>query len=335
MARLLSPTPENIALCAAALRRGEVVAIPSETVYGLAASALNPEACRRIFQIKERPLVDPLIVHVGINAPLETYAQIPPLFPLLRKHFWPGPVSFILPKKAIIPDLITAGLPSVALRCPDHPVLQELLQRTGLPLAAPSANPFGYISPTTAAHVEENLGARIDLILDGGPCTVGLESTILDLRQSDHEITVRRPGMLDLAHLEKIAGVPVVLARPDPAHQDENAQIAPGLLSRHYSPRTKLVLVEDLAQIPPTKAPTGFLFYSTPNREIREKLQNAGHQTCILTAQGDPREAARHLYAALRQLDQAGLTCLYAEWAPPSPWSDTLNDRLRRAASQG
>ena len=333
MALILSPTPAHLERCAAALRQGQVVAIPSETVYGLAASALHEEACRDIFRIKGRPLVDPLIVHVAQDAPLDRYADLPPVLEVLRERFWPGPVSFILPKKPLIPDLITAGLPSVALRCPSHPVLQDLLRRTGLPLAAPSANPFGYISPTTAGHVADSLGNRVDLILDGGPCPVGLESTILDLCHPEKGLILRRPGLLDPAEIEAVTGLPVLLPPVEETAQDAAPQIAPGSLTRHYSPRTSLTLHDTLGTVKPDGPPTGFLFYQFPGAARIEELEAGGHRVGWLTRNNDPEEAARQLYAVLREMDAANLSLIRAEWVPSSRLAPTLNDRLRRAAA--
>ncbi|HWA07830.1 MAG TPA: L-threonylcarbamoyladenylate synthase, partial [Opitutaceae bacterium] len=204
-ARILRGTPRNLARLAAALRRGELVAVPTETVYGLAANALDARACRRIFRAKGRPAHDPLIVHLATTDELAQVA-VPNASALkLARKFWPGPLTMVLPKTSAVPAVVSAGRPSVAVRQPSHPLFRRLLRLSGVPLAAPSANAFGYVSPTTAAHVQAGLGRRIGYILDGGPSAIGLESTIVDLRDP-RKPRLLRPGAITRAQLERVLG---------------------------------------------------------------------------------------------------------------------------------
>ena len=233
-ARIYRGTPQQLARLARRLQAGELVAVPTETVYGLAANALDARACRRIFVAKGRPANDPLIVHIHALTQLNEIAQINPAVLKLARAFWPGPLTFVLPKKPIVPDAVSAGLPSVAVRMPSHPLFRRLLRLTEVPLAAPSANRFGYVSPTTAEHVRTGLGDKISHILDGGPCAIGLESTIVDLRDP-RKPRLLRPGAVTLAELSRTLGIRV---RPAPTRARAGGQLAPGLLARHYSPRT-------------------------------------------------------------------------------------------------
>jgi L-threonylcarbamoyladenylate synthase len=233
-AKIYRGSPRNLAALARRLRVGELVAVPTETVYGLAADAGNARACRAIFRAKGRPATDPLIVHIHSMAELGELAVPNTPARLLAAAFWPGPLTLVLPKRASVPDVVTAGRRSVAIRMPRHPLLRRLLKLTGRPLAAPSANPFGYVSPTTAEHVRSGLGRRIGHILDGGPARVGLESTIVDLRDPKAP-RLLRPGMITRRQIEKVlrcklAGLSGRSAKPGAA------QIAPGQLARHYSP---------------------------------------------------------------------------------------------------
>jgi L-threonylcarbamoyladenylate synthase len=202
-ARVLRGTPRNIALLARALRRGQLVAVPTETVYGLAANALSPAACAAIFRAKGRPANDPLIAHIHDLAQLDQLAHRNPAVEKLARAFWPGPLTIVLPKKPIVPDIATSGLPSVAIRMPAHPLFRALLKKCALPLAAPSANPFGYISPTRAAHVRDGLGKKIPRILDGGECAIGLESTIVDLRDPRRP-AILRPGKISAKQIARV-----------------------------------------------------------------------------------------------------------------------------------
>ncbi|MCC5789333.1 MAG: threonylcarbamoyl-AMP synthase [Opitutales bacterium] len=337
--RLLSPTDAHLDLCAEALERGELVAIPTETVYGLAANAFNEEACRNIFAVKGRPLGDPLILHLAENYSVTEIARETDLFNRLRKVFWPGPVTFVLEKSPRIAPLLTAGLSSVAIRCPAHPVTKGLLRRCPFPVAAPSANPFGYISPTTAQHVEASLGGKLPYILDGGSAEVGLESTILDVRDP-HKIRILRYGSIDLTTLQKTAGdvtleLPRERPHEDPA--DNSPREAPGTLWRHYSPRKPLHLFatrKQLEEILPTPKKYSFLFHTRPSEDFFSGETNAQTTFHWLSENGDQEEMGRNLYACLRTLDASSSDEIWAETIPPGPLSKALNDRLVRAAAK-
>jgi len=330
-ARLLAPTPANLRRLAAVLRAGGLVAVPTETVYGLAAHALDPRACRAIFRAKRRPAFDPLIVHVPDLAAAEALAVWNDAARALARAFWPGPLTLVLPRQPIVPDVVTSGGDSVALRCPAHPVMRRLLRLAGIPLAAPSANPFGYVSPTTAAHVAESLGHRIPYILDGGPCRVGVESTIVDLREPRHPV-ILRPGAVTAREIRAVLrGGPVRTSRAAPSP----LPVAPGLLARHYSPRTPLQLGSAAATralarlLPPGEA---VVLWRKPARVPA----TARGRVFWLTARGQAAEAARRLYRVLRELDARGFRRAHVARVPATagPLADALNDRLRRAANR-
>jgi L-threonylcarbamoyladenylate synthase len=322
---------------ARALRRGELVAVPTETVYGLAANALDARACRRIFQAKGRPASDPLIVHLLEAADLAQVAVPNAAALRLARKFWPGPLTLVLPKKAIVPDVVSAGRPSVAVRVPSHPLFRRLLQASGLPLAAPSANAFGYVSPTTAEHVLAGLGDRIGHILDGGASSIGLESTIVDLRDPTKP-RLLRPGAITRHDLERALGcrVPPATATKRPSR---GAQLAPGLLQRHYSPRTPVELharidPSDVAKRDPL-AREAWLFLAKPKRRPRLKRgANANANVHWLDSRGDLHGAAHQLFGKLRALDAGGWKKIHVELAPGSGLADAINDRLRRAAAR-
>ena len=320
---LLSTSPGDLARAAELLRAGKIVAVPTETVYGLAADALNPTALAKVFAAKGRPLVDPLIVHLADIADLPKVAEPDPRLARLAR-FWPGPLTVVLRRLPVVPDLVTAGRDTVAVRVPSHPAFRALLAATG-PLAAPSANPFGYVSPTTARHVRDSLGERCPWIVDGGPCAHGVESTILDLSEPSRA-RLLRPGPVPREDLEAALGAPLeVVTRSAPA---DEAQLAPGMLERHYSPRTPLRLFARGAApvIPPAHA--ALLLQS------RRASLPAGAEPFLLSESGDPAEAARALFALLRQLDRRGYEVIVAELADESGIGVALNDRLRRAAAR-
>lgn len=324
---ILPASEKGLEIAAGMLRRGETVSIPTETVYGLAANALDDAASRRIFEIKGRPLIDPLIVHLtGLEA-ASAFAVVNPAAEALAAAFWPGPLTLILEKTRAIPDLITAGLTSVAIRAPAHPLAQRLLQRLEFPLAAPSANPFGCLSPTLPGHVAASLGHRISAILDGGPCHHGLESTIVDLRDPSRP-TLLRPGPIDPAALEAVLRRPVFNPSLD-RQSDALPQAAPGMLSKHYSPRAKLLLLPHgqtggTARQKNTRAATVF------NRRPSTGLNQEG--TYWLSEDGSPQECARNLFALLHRLDQTGISEIAVELAEEAGIGRAINDRLRRAA---
>ena len=302
------------------LRAGESVGIPTETVYGLAANALDPAAAVKIFEVKNRPAFDPLIVHLPDIAAVDLYAaEFPAAARVLAERFWPGPLTLLLPKRDNIPDLITSGLPRVALRVPAHPVALALLRRLAFPLAAPSANPFGYISPTTAQHVYDQLAGRIPYILDGGPSTVGVESTIVGFEAGVP--VVYRLGGLALEDIESSVG-PVKIQ----LNQSSNPA-APGMLLSHYAPRKPLHLIEN-GNTPPFKTgvKTGFIAFQRRNNLPADVIQTP------LSENGDIAEAAQHLFAALRALDQSDVDLIFAEKCPETGLGRAINDRLTRAA---
>ena len=310
------------------LQSGDVVALPTETVYGLAADALNPQAVAKIFEAKERPSFDPLIVHLPDKKLLDTVADVPEdvqkVVARLMERFWPGPLTVVLRRLPVVPDLVTAGRDTVAVRVPAHPAFRALLRAAG-PLAAPSANPFGYVSPTLAVHVRDSLGERCPWILDGGPCAHGVESTILDLSDPS-AARLLRPGPIPREALESALGAPIeAVTRAAPADQ---AQLAPGMLERHYSPRTPIRLFArgGSPAIPPGRV--ALLLQS------RRAAAPAGAEIFYLSETGDPAEAARALFALLRQLDRLGLEVIVAELAEESGVGVALNDRLRRAAAR-
>lgn len=308
----------EVAQAADRLRRGGVVAFPTETVYGLGADARNDAAVARIFEIKGRPRFDPLIVHVsepGMVA--DVAAEIPPAARELIRRFWPGPLTLVLPKRAEVSDLVTAGLPTVGVRMPRHPLALELIHRAGVPVAAPSANPFGRTSPTRAEHVASRLGGAVDAILDGGPCAVGVESTILSF--AEERPVVLRVGGLELEAIEAAIG-PVRVAPPT-----DDLPLAPGRLLRHYAPHTRLVLVEEAAALPGGARAGLITFRGHPQEAAFGAVE-------VLSRAGDLREAAAHLFAAMRRLDALGLDVIHAERAPDHGLGRAINDRLRRAA---
>jgi L-threonylcarbamoyladenylate synthase len=325
-ARLYRGSPANLARLARRLRAGELVAVPTETVYGLAANALDARACRKIFTAKGRPTNDPLIVHIHSLAQLGEVAETNAAALRLAKKFWPGPLTLVLPKKSVVPDVVSAGLPSVAVRMPSHPLFRRLLKLCGVPLAAPSANLFGCVSPTTAEHVRASLGKKIRHILDGGPCAIGLESTIVDLRDPRRP-RLLRPGAVMLTELARTLGVRV---RPAPAHaRAQAAPLAPGLLARHYSPRTAVRLHTRLSPVVAAKSPASeaWIFLARP-RGL------AGKNIFWLDARGNLRGAARRLFATLRRVDALGFARIHVELARGEGLADAINDRLRRAAAK-
>jgi L-threonylcarbamoyladenylate synthase len=312
----------NGAIRAAAkkIREGGVVAFPTETVYGLGANAFDSLAVARIFEIKKRPRFDPLIVHIAGPADLALLAtHVPPEARLLLERFWPGPLTLVLPKSGSVPDIVTAGLATVAVRMPDHPVALSLLRRAGVPVAAPSANLFGRLSPTSAADVWEQLGDAVDLIIDGGPSRIGLESTVLSFAGARPELL--RPGGLPLEEIEAVSG-PVEIAR-----DGEKLSSSPGRLPRHYAPNTPLVLRFE-APAQGADARVGLLTLTPPDdRRPYSAVE-------VLSATGDMREAAANLYAALRRLDSLGLDLIVAEPVPNHGLGLAINDRLRRASAR-
>ncbi len=311
-----------IAKAAQLLREGQLVAIPTETVYGLAANALDPDVVLRVFEAKGRPHFDPLIMHLPDAPAIHAHVKdIPPQAELLMAAFWPGPLTLVLPKKAHVPDLVTSGLDTVAVRVPAHPMTQELLRQLDFPLAAPSANLFGHVSPTTAQHVIDQLGDRISYILDGGPTDIGLESTIIGFEEGMP--VIYRLGGLGVEEIERVIG-PVRL------HLNQSSDPkAPGMLKSHYAPRIPLHLGNPTVLMKESQGERiGFLGFNLPLREMAMDRQR------ILSPKGDLKEAAHNLFAHLRELETLGLDAIVAEEVPNVGLGRAINDRLRRAATR-
>lgn len=311
---------KNIDLAVSLLLRNELVAIPTETVYGLAGNAFNDVAVAKIFSVKNRPSFDPLIVHTSSWERLEVMVKdIPPQARFLAEAFMPGPLTLLLPKGDLIPDIVTAGSHFVAVRIPKHPLTLKLLERLPFPLAAPSANPFGYISPTTPEHVAQQLGDKIGYILDGGPCTVGVESTIIGFNAS--QTTIYRKGGIAVEAIEAITG-PVEVK----THSTSNPK-APGMLQSHYAPKVPLFLGNIKAMLPNySKHKVGVISFQKSYDNIPDNHQ------IILSKKGDFTEAARGLFAGMRHLDSMALDAILAELLPERDLGRAINDRLRRAA---
>lgn len=312
----------DLGLAEKLLRNNELVAIPTETVYGLAGNALSEEAVAQIFAVKNRPTFDPLIVHSDSLAKIKSFVlEFPPKALLLAEKFWAGSLTLLLPKKPIIPDLVTAGLPTVAVRIPKHPLTLQLLQRLEFPLAAPSANPFGYISPTTAQHVAEQLGEKIPLILDGGSCSVGVESTIVGFE--GEKAIIYRLGGVSVENIERLIGAVEVKT-----HSSSNP-LAPGNLESHYAPTKKLFLGDlqaILHKYPRQNIGTLVFRKAIPEIPLENQL--------ILSEEGNFTEAAKNLFAMLRKLDKMPVKVIWAELLPEKDLGRAINDRLRRASAK-
>lgn len=296
----------SISEAAAKIRRGELVAFPTETVYGLGANALDPQAVARIYQLKQRPASSPLIVHVAsIEMARRITSEWPPVADNLAREWWPGPLTLVLPKAPAIPDIVTAGLPTVGVRMPDHPIALELIVTAGVPIAAPSANRFTGLSPTTADHVRDAFD--ID-VLEGGPTRVGIESTVVAIENGKPKLL--RPGMISLGDLEQAAA-------PDHA-----AHPAPGMHPKHYSPRTPLLLIQTPAELPDDRG--AYLWRKNPGK--------AAHNVHMPAT---PPEYAARLYAVLHEVDAGGWPWIAVEAPPAEPAWSAILDRLRRAAATG
>lgn len=311
-------TGTDVSLAGRLLREGRLVAFGTETVYGLGANALDARSVARVFEAKNRPHFDPLIVHIADREHVDkVVAAFPKGASLLADAFWPGPLTLVLPKRSVVPDLVTSGRPTVAVRVPAPAATRALLAEAGVPVAAPSANPFGQISPTTAAHVAEQLGDAVDYIFDGGPCTVGIESTVIDLTGSVP--TLLRPGGVTLESLQSVVG------RIDHLTDvSDGPQRAPGMLSRHYSPRTPLIIADEPV---PVSVRAGLLTFR------RRSTASEFERVEVLSPAGDLAEAAVNFFAALRRLDAADLDLIVATPFPQAGLGRALNDRLRRAAA--
>ncbi len=316
------------------LRAGSLVAIPTETVYGLAADALDAEAVAGIFRAKGRPSTNPLIVHVSDAAMARRLAGAWPVSAeAIAAHLWPGPVTVVVPRGPSVPDIVTAGGATVALRCPDHPLARRLIEKVGRPLAAPSANRSEAVSPTTAAHVLESLGNRIDLILDGGPCGRGIESTVVDCTVEPPRIL--RPGPLARERLEAVVGTTV--AWPDTPLDAATAPArSPGLQSKHYAPRTPLEMPADpLAHVAALLAAghrVGWMTMAGAEPQVRQLA--GSRELVIVPMPANPDDYARQLYATLRALDQRELGRIVVDPVPDTDAWRAIYDRLSRAVTQ-
>lgn len=288
------------------LQRGEVIGLPTETVYGLAGNAFDAKAVETIYAIKQRPAANPLIVHVGSIEQAKTFVtEFPPALEALANRFWPGPLTLLLKRTDRIPPVVTAGSDLVAIRIPDHPLTLELLNQLDFPLVAPSANPYTRISPTRAEEVAGYFGDQVPVILQGGACERGLESTIVGLEKD--QVTVYRLGSLSIEELEEVAG-PVTIR-----NQSHSTPLAPGMAKKHYSPQTPLILTPD----------TQAYLSEHPNKRIG----------VFLTGQENPEDIAPIFYSRLQHIDQSGYDLLIASYFPEKGLGRTLNDRLRRACS--
>ncbi len=303
------------------LESGHLVAIPTETVYGLAANAIHEEAVAKIFEAKQRPTFDPLIVHTYSLDQVYQFAEsIHPKLLQLAQTFWPGPLTLLLPKKACIPNLVTSGLDRVGVRVPSHPLTLQLLQQLNFPLAAPSANPFGYISPTSAQHVQKQLGTKLNYILDGGDCNVGIESTIVG--EEDNEIIIYRLGGLSIDAIEQVVGkVSIQL------NQSSNPK-APGQLKSHYAPKKPFFVgsLTDLQKIHSDKKIGIIAFGEFATMQSHTIVKN-------LSETKNYNQAAIHLFSFMRELDESDVDVIICELLPEQNLGLAINDRLRRAAS--
>ncbi len=311
----------DISQAAAFLQANDVVAIPTETVYGLAANIYSEEAVRKIFEVKERPLFNPLIVHLHS---IEQVEQITIEFPekarLLAEHFWPGAITLVLKKNDIIPDLITAGKDTVAVRIPSHPVTLSLLKEIPFPLAAPSANPFNRISPTRSQHVAAYFRDKIPMVLEGGACEKGLESTIVGFEND--EAVIYRLGSTAPEELEKVVGEIRI------RNKKENTPLAPGMLAKHYSPKTKLYLVDDVINFVNNQENKKIAVLSFQNSYNSLNIQHIE----VLSMKGNLEEAASALYDSLHKLDELDVDMIVAERFSDEGLGKSINDRLERAS---
>jgi len=321
--------PAVIADAAARLRAGEAVAFPTETVYGLGANALDPQAVARVFAIKDRPRFDPLIVHIAAATELASLvtdaSAADPRVAALVERFWPGPLTLVLAKRPIVPGIVTSGLETVGVRMPDHPVALELIRAAGVPIAAPSANRFGGISPTRAAHVERQLGDRVGLIVDGGPCRVGVESTVLLVDEGSPVLL--RPGGVGLEAIEAVIG-PVTVP-----HHDEAKALSPGRSASHYAPTARVVLASPDATPSSNGRRLGLLAATEEGRRAAERIGGPFAAVALLSREGDPVEMAARLFDALHELDATGVTEIVAQPVPEVGLGRAVMDRLRRAAA--
>ena len=317
------------------LRAGGLVALPTETVYGLGANALDGDAVARIFAAKKRPAWDPVIVHIAEKRMLdELVTEVPDAARKLIDAFWPGPLTLLLPRGSAIPDLVTAGRPLVGIRMPAHPVAFELIYQAGVPVAAPSANVFGHTSPTTAAHVLEDLDGRIDAVIDAGPTEHGLESTVLDPCRSP--MVIYRPGAITAAQVRSAAGPVEMFQDVSLLDEPREAMPSPGVGLRHYAPKARLILVEGETSTMAGQIADAASRYSSERLGLMLPGGIAAPTTAAAVFQWGqwhaPDEMARDLYAGLRALDQQGCTVILCPVPPSDGIGAAIADRLRKAA---
>ncbi len=322
MAKILQPTLPNLDKLATVLADGEIAAVPTETVYGLAGNALNPKAIAKIYEAKGRPTRNPLIVHIEDLGQLDHITEPSEPANRLADAFWPGPLTLILPKKPTVPDSVTASLSSVGVRMPSHPIFRQLAERCPFPLAAPSANPFGYVSPTKAKHVKEQMGDKIGWILDGGPCGCGIESTILSLADPQQP-TLLRHGSISSQQLEDVLGLKI--RTPDTLAADKGQNLpSPGLMKRHYSPNTPVTLFE--GQAPDSSNSSAIVFLKSTS------CSKPNH--FALSENGEIEEVARNLYNLLQELDHKSFEGIYMELPKGIGTGTAIRDRMQRAAAR-
>jgi L-threonylcarbamoyladenylate synthase len=349
----LNTSPAEIEKAAAVLKSGGLVAFPTETVYGLGADAFNSRALARVFEVKRRPHFDPLIIHIGGIDALGTVANLGRLnarqkkqLDLLVGSFWPGPLTIVLPRRKEVPGLAAAGLPTAAVRFPSNPIAQQLIRLSTGAVAAPSANPFGRLSPSRAEHVIETLGGSIDCIIDGGPCPVGVESTVLELFPTAEPAVPRilRPGGISREQLEAVLGTVEKSAGHSKdgfkKNREESAVLSPGMLKNHYAPLIPLYLHSpgEMALLPFNKN-EGYLFFSVKGMASWKQVKSGGqlpdNQTgaiLALSENADTCEAAANLFEYLHLLEKSGVSCIHAETLPMDGLGEAVNDRLRRAS---
>ena len=320
--KLLNANHKNILFAAGLIKEGSLVAFPTETVYGLGADGLNPLAVAKIFEAKKRPSFNPLILHISNLKQLEMISESDnPNIKKLIDNFWPGPLTLVLPKKNIVPDIVTAGNETVAVRMPNHPTALELIDFVGNPIAAPSANTFGHLSPTTAQHVVNQLGNKVDLILDGGTCTVGIESTIIAVLE-DRTILLR-PGGTAIEEIEKIIG---------PIEKDvnfsSNQPISPGQLPYHYAPKIPIRFMNNLEKEKFEPSKTGLLLFTDKKVDYPFKIIK------VLTHNSDLREAAANLFSYLHEMESTGIDIIFVETVPEVGLGIAIMDRLRKATNK-
>lgn len=336
--QLIQPSEKTYTLASAILKSGGLVAFPTETVYGLGANALDRNAVLSIFTAKGRPADNPLIVHIYDNSQLDQLCSMPDRAEVLMDAFWPGPLTLLFEKKPAVPDVVTAGLPTVAIRMPSHPVTRKMLQACNLPVAAPSANSSGRPSPTSSAHVLEDMNGKIPLIIDGGMCDVGVESTVLDLCHG--QPVILRPGGITREMISDVLGCEVALAGSilRPLRENEQA-LSPGMRYKHYAPQATVTLVEG-----PDDKVIPLL------RKLYHEQASAGRQCCVLCftehisflrdcrphdigSSSSPEEIAHRLFDTLRRLDEEGMDTVYSEVIPPEGVGLAVMNRLGRAAA--